>query len=120
MVATLPSCVFAPGKSPGQNYGTSGLAALRVLRDSLLEVQMKLLVSGSDTGKIELVRKKLLATHIPCEIRREIATGKHDVLPCYPELWVLHDKDFLAAARVFIRHGAAKLSVGHRLKKRSR
>jgi hypothetical protein len=116
----LPPSIFAPGKSPGQNYGTSGLAALWVLGDSLLEVQMKLLVSGSDTAKIELVRKKLLATQIPCEIRREIANDKHDALPCYPELWVLHDKDFLAASRVFIRHGVAKPSVGHRLKKRSR
>jgi len=43
---------------------------------------MKLLVSGSDTAKIEFVRKKLLATHIPCEIRRELAVGKPDGLPC--------------------------------------
>jgi hypothetical protein len=77
---------------------------------------MKLLVSGSDTAKIEFVRKKLLATHIPCEIRRELAAGKPDGLPCYPELWVVHDKDFPAASKVFIRHG----TVQPRLRTRSR
>jgi len=81
---------------------------------------MKLLVSGSDTAKIEFVRKKLLATHIPCEIRRELAVGKPDGLPCYPELWIKHDKDFPAASRVFIRHGAVLPDVRVRRKKRGR
>jgi len=81
---------------------------------------MKLLVSGSDTAKIELLRKKLLAAHIPCEIRRELAAGKPDGLPCYPELWIIHDKDFPAASRVFIQHGAVLPSLRVRAKKRGR
>jgi hypothetical protein len=90
------------------------------VREYFPEVQMKLLVSGSDAAKIEFVRKKLLATHIACEIRRELATDKSDGLPCYPELWVLHDKDFTAASRVFTRHGAVQPDVRIRSRRRGR
>jgi hypothetical protein len=68
---------------------------------------MKLLFSGSDTAKIELVRQKLVDTHIACEIRRELAPVTPEGVPCYPELWVLNDRDFAAAARVFVRIGFA-------------
>ena len=64
---------------------------------------MKMLFSGSDTARIELIRQKLLETHIACEIRRELAAGDPNGIPCYPELWVTHDKDFTAAARVLVR-----------------
>ena len=79
---------------------------------------MKLLVSGSDTAKIELVRTKLLATHIRCEIRRELATGKPDGLPSYPELWVIQDKDFHVASRIFTRYGAIQPSLRSRIRRR--
>jgi hypothetical protein len=72
---------------------------------NLSSAQMKLLFSGSDTAKIELVRQKLIDTHIACEIRREPAAQEPNGIPYYPELWVLNDRDFGAAARVFVRIG---------------
>jgi hypothetical protein len=81
---------------------------LRTKLSAILSLaQMKLLFSGSDTSKIEMVRQKLVDTHIACEIRRDVATGGPDSIPFYPELWVLHDRDFAAAARVFVRIGCA-------------
>jgi hypothetical protein len=71
----------------------------------LYPAQMKLLFSGSDTAKIEMVRQKLIDTHIACEIRRDITPAGPDGVPCYPELWVLNDRDFAAASRVFVRIG---------------
>jgi len=68
---------------------------------------MKLLFSGSDTARIELVRQRLIDTHIACEIRRELAADGPDTIPCYPELWVLNEKDFAAASRVFVRLGSS-------------
>jgi hypothetical protein len=68
---------------------------------------MKMLFSGSDTARIEFIRQKLLDTHIACEIRRELAAEGPTGIPCYPELWVLHDKDFTAALRVLVRLGGS-------------
>ena len=71
----------------------------------------KLLFSGSDITRIEMVRQKLVDTHIPCEIRRELAPNQADGIPYYPELWVLNDNDFSAASRVFVRCGVSTPSL---------
>ena len=59
---------------------------------------MKLLFSASDLALIELVRKKLDAAGIMCEIRNQTASpGRSGLFGC-PELWVGGDGDFLLAS----------------------
>jgi hypothetical protein len=89
--------------SPGGNPGIACIAEFDVSLHCCPRKNMKLLFSGSDTAKIELVRQKLLNKHIACEIRRELATEGPDGIPGYPELWVVKDNDFDAAAHVLAR-----------------
>ena len=74
---------------------------------------MKLLCSGSDFARIDLVRRKLVDSHIACEIR-PLPSQEEDEIPAYPELWILHDRDFSAASRVFVRFGCVPLANGAR------
>jgi Putative prokaryotic signal transducing protein len=59
---------------------------------------LKLLFSASDLALIELVRKKLDAAGIKCEIRNQAASpGRSGLFGC-PELWVGGAGDFLLAS----------------------
>ena len=55
---------------------------------------MKLLFSTSDSAEIGLIRSRLEAAGIQCEMRNEHVSPWMPGAPFYPELWILRDEQF--------------------------
>ena len=55
---------------------------------------MKLLLSGSDLGKLERVRNRLLSMGVACDIVYQLECDEREEMPSYPDLWVQQDEDF--------------------------
>jgi len=58
---------------------------------------MKRLFSSPDSAEIGLLRSRLEAAGIACEIRNEHLSPVMPGAPFYPELWVLKDEEFVEA-----------------------
>jgi hypothetical protein len=67
---------------------------------------MKLLLGGSDLGKLERVRTRLLGMGVACDIVYQLDEDAHEELPSYPELWVRQDEDF-DTAMLALKRGSA-------------
>jgi len=59
--------------------------------------QMKRLFSSPDSATLGLLRSRLEAAGIDCEIRNECVSQAMIGSPFDPELWVLNDEDFAKA-----------------------
>lgn len=55
---------------------------------------MKLLFSTPDFAEIGLLRSRLQAAGIECELRNEHVSPAMPGAPFYPEIWVLRDEQF--------------------------
>ena len=66
---------------------------------------MKLLIGGSDLGKLERVRTRLLCAGVACDIVHQIDCEEPEGVPAYPELWVRKDEDFDTATLALKRPG---------------
>ena len=66
---------------------------------------MKLLLGGSDLGKLERVRTRLLCAGVACDIIHELDSEEPEGVPSYPELWVRRDEDFDTATLALKRAG---------------
>jgi hypothetical protein len=62
---------------------------------------MKRLFSSPDSAEIGLLRSRLEAAGINCEMRNEYVSPAMPGAPFYPELWVLKDEQF-AEAKVLL------------------
>lgn len=67
---------------------------------------MKLLLGGSDLGKLQQVRTKLLGMGVACDIVHQLDYDEPSGLPSYPELWVRKDEDFDTATLILQRPGS--------------
>ena len=61
---------------------------------------MKRLFSSPDSAEIGLLRSRLEAAGIDCEIRNEHLSPAMPGAPFYPELWVLKDEEFAEASEL--------------------
>ena len=61
---------------------------------------MKLLFSSPDSAEIGLVRSRLEAAGIECEMRNEHLSPALPGTPFDPELWVLRDSQFAEASEL--------------------
>jgi hypothetical protein len=61
---------------------------------------MKRLFSSPDSAEIGVVRSRLEALGIGCEIRNEHSSSAMLGAPFYPELWVLDDAQFSEAGEL--------------------
>ncbi len=59
---------------------------------------MKRLFSSPDSAEIGLLRSRLEAAGIDCEMRNEYVSPAMPGAPFYPELWVLKDDKFAQAS----------------------
>ena len=59
---------------------------------------MKQLFSSPDSAEIGLLRSRLEAAGIDCEMRNEYLSPAMPGAPFYPELWVLKDEQFAEAS----------------------
>src|SRR5882672_1386851 len=81
--STLPNCLPA-------DLGPSSYAVLN----------MKMLFSPSDRSAVKLMRKKLAAAGIQCEIRKiPLAEGLFGMPPS-PQLWITDEGDILRALKI--------------------
>ena len=69
---------------------------------------MKLLLGGSDLGKLERVRTRLLDMGVACDIVYDVDGDEQEELPSYPELWVRQDEDFDTAVSALKRSDTAE------------
>lgn len=71
---------------------------------------MKMLCSGSDLAKLELLKKRLIGIGVACELRQDFenvtGTDAHFEVPSYPELWVQQDEDLPLASIILTSPGA--------------
>ena len=67
---------------------------------------MKLLFSPRDHSQVKLVRKKLSAAGIRCQIRKNPVTRGLFGIPPFPELLIENERDILRALRLI---GARRL-----------
>ncbi len=58
---------------------------------------MKQLFSSPDSAVIGLLRSRLEAAGIECEMRNEFMLSAMPGAPFYPEIWVLRDEQFAEA-----------------------
>jgi hypothetical protein len=61
---------------------------------------MKRLLSSPDTAEIGLLRSRLEAAGIECEMRNDYLSPAMPGAPFYPELWVLKDEQFAEASEL--------------------
>jgi hypothetical protein len=61
---------------------------------------MKRLFSSPDSAEIGLLRSRLEAAGIDCEMRNEYVSPAMPGAPFYPELWVLKDEQFAQASEL--------------------
>jgi hypothetical protein len=61
---------------------------------------MKPLFSSSNSAEIGLIRSRLQAAGIDCELRNEHLFAALPGAPFYPELWILNDENFDEAAEL--------------------
>jgi hypothetical protein len=61
---------------------------------------MKRLFSSPDSAEVGLIRSRLEAAGIACEIRNEHLSPAMPGAPFYPELWVLQDEQFAEASEL--------------------
>ena len=62
--------------------------------------QMKRLFSSPDSATLGLLRSRLEAAGINCEMRNEYVSPAMPGAPFYPELWVLKDEQFAEASEL--------------------
>lgn len=61
---------------------------------------MKKLFSSPDSAEIGLLRSRMEAAGVACEIRNEHLSQAMPGAPFYPELWVLDDAQFAEASEL--------------------
>jgi hypothetical protein len=61
---------------------------------------MKLLFSSPDSAELGLVRSRLEAAGIECEVRNEHLSPAMPGTPFDPELWILRDSQFTEASEL--------------------
>jgi hypothetical protein len=61
---------------------------------------MKRMFVSPDSAQIGLVRSRLEAAGIECEMRNEYLSPAMPGVPFYPELWVLRDEQFAEASEL--------------------
>ena len=61
---------------------------------------MKRLLASPDSAQIGLLRSRLEAAGISCELRNEHLSPAMPGAPFYPELWVLDDAQFSEASKL--------------------
>ena len=61
---------------------------------------MKRLTTSPDSAEIGLLRSRLEAAGIDCEIRNEHLSAAMPGAPFYPELWILDDAQFTEASEL--------------------
>ena len=71
---------------------------------------MKRLFSSPDSAEIGLIRSRLEAAGIECELRNEYLSPAIPGTPFDPELWVLRDSEFADASELVAAWRAASSS----------
>ena len=71
---------------------------------------MKRLFSSSDSAEIGLLRSRLEAAGIECEMRNEDMSPAMPGTPFDPELWVLRDSQFAEASELMVAWRGASSS----------
>ena len=61
---------------------------------------MKQLFSSPDSAEIGLLRSRLDAAGVDCEIRNDHLSRAMPGAPFYPEIWVLKDEQFAEASEL--------------------
>jgi hypothetical protein len=61
---------------------------------------MKMLFSPADCTEVKLVRKKLSAAGIRCEVHQNAAVEDGFGIPGNPELWIENESDILKALKM--------------------
>ena len=61
---------------------------------------MKQLFSSPDSAEVGLLRSRLEAAGIKCEIRNEYLSPAMPGAPFYPEIWILKDEEFAEASEL--------------------
>lgn len=74
---------------------------------------MKQLISLPDSAEIGLLRSRLEAAGIECEMRNEFSTQSMYGGAFYPEIWVLKDEKFAEASKLLASCRPAPLPDAH-------
>ncbi len=76
---------------------------------------MKRIYTSTDLVRIGMLRASLEANDIPCMLRNEYLGGAAGDIPineCWPELWILDERDLARAEQVLARALATETVIG--------